>query len=65
MPELTLRDVPPRLMNELREWATLRRSTMEAAAVEMIRIGLCHARERNPSLPLDLVSPIKGTRTDG
>jgi len=35
-----------RLMNELREWTVLRRSTVEQAAIEMIRIGLYQTRER-------------------
>jgi len=59
---LTLHDIPPRLMNELREWATLRRSTVEAAAVEIIRIGLYQTREQRQKLPEGLDVTDDGTR---
>ena len=52
MPELTLPDMRPRLMNELREWAALRRSTVEKAAVEMIRIVLHQMRGPHQEPPL-------------
>ena len=54
MPELMLHDVPPRLMNELREWAALRRTNIEQAAIEMIRIGLYETRARGGELPAGL-----------
>ena len=45
MADLTLR-VPQRLMAEPREWAQLRRSTVEGAAVEMIRTYVPGMRQR-------------------
>ena len=62
MPELTIPDVPPRLINELREWATLRRSTVEAAAIEMIRIGLHQTRDRDREMSALIDSADHGTR---
>ena len=57
MPELLLPDVPPRLMSELREWAALRRVSVEHAAMEMIRVGLQwtrdEARKRSEGLDVD------------
>ena len=35
-----LRDLPPRMMRELEDWAALRRTTPEAAAVELLRVAL-------------------------
>jgi hypothetical protein len=52
-------------MNELREWAALRRSTIEAAAIEMIRIGLHQTPGiRGRSCRRGWTSPIKESRTD-
>ena len=48
-------------MNELRAWAALRRSTIEAAAIEMIRIGLHQTRDQGRDHPLADV-PDDGTR---
>ena len=60
MPELLLSDIPIRLMKELREWAALRRYSVEDAAIEMIRIGLYETRRQNvPERPEDV--PPKGT----
>jgi hypothetical protein len=61
LPEL-LPDVPPRLMNELREWAGLRRSSVEAAAIEMIQIGLHARRDQGAKLPEGLDVMEEGTR---
>lgn len=61
MAELILRDLPERLLAELNDWARLRRSSPEKAAVELIRIGLHAVRERRPDLAdLDVAEP--GTR---
>ena len=60
MPELLLADIPIRLIDELREWAALRRCSVQGAAIEMIRIGLYETRRPNvPERPED-VRP-KGT----
>lgn len=53
MADLTL-GVPQRLMAELREWAQLRPTTVEEAAVEMIRIGLHQTRKQNDQPPAGL-----------
>ena len=62
VPELTLRDLPPRVMSELLEWATLRKCSVEAAALEMIRIGLFQTRDRGQTLPEGLDVTDEGTR---
>jgi hypothetical protein len=59
MPDLML-DVPQRLMAELRDWAKLRRGTVEEAAVEMMRIRLHAVREREQPLRPDLDVPDDG-----
>jgi hypothetical protein len=46
MASLTLHKLSPRLVNELNEWARTRRKTPEAAAVELVRIGLDITSER-------------------
>lgn len=40
MASITLHDISPRFMADLRAWAKLRRKSEEAAAKELIRIGL-------------------------
>jgi hypothetical protein len=50
MPDLAL-DVAQRLMANLLEWAKPRRTTIELAAVEMIRIGLHATRDQEQKLP--------------
>ena len=35
-----LRDLPSKMMREVEEWAALRRTTLEAAAVELLRVAL-------------------------
>jgi len=62
MAELRLEDVPPRLMAELREWAQLRRTTLELAAHELLRVGLHAVRDRGQELPAGLDVTDKGTR---
>jgi hypothetical protein len=55
MAELTLTDLPPRPVAEIKDWAKLRRETPEAAAVELLWIGLHAVRERrqDPDALLD------------
>ena len=50
MADLTLPNLPETLMVELREWAALRRCSVETAAIEMIRIGLYQTRDRHQEL---------------
>lgn len=51
MTDLLLSNLPAKLIKEISEWATLRRTTPERAAVELLRIGL-HATspEMNESI---------------
>jgi hypothetical protein len=49
-------------MNELRDWAALRRSTIEAAAIEMIRIGIYQTRDHGQDLPPRFEVTDDGTR---
>lgn len=46
MPSLTLRNLPPRLMEDIKAWARMRRKSEEAAAVELLRIGVDVTSER-------------------
>ena len=47
MPDLMLRDLPPKMMREAEEWAALRQTTPEAAAKELLRIALHVTADRH------------------
>jgi hypothetical protein len=47
MPDLMLRDLPPKMMREVEEWAALSRTTPEAAAKELLRIALHVTADRH------------------
>lgn len=51
MPDLPLSDVPLRVIEEICDWARLRRCSLEAAAVELIRLGLHSVREQHRQPP--------------
>lgn len=62
MSSITLRNLPPRLMEDIKAWARIRRKSAEAAAVELLRIGVDVTSERAPvesTRPLDTIPRIR------
>src|ERR1043166_1543749 len=51
MANLTIPNVPVKLIEEIRQWAALRRTTEDLAVIELLRIGLHAVRDQNWSNP--------------
>jgi plasmid stability protein len=65
MSTLTLRNLSPRLMEDIKAWARMRRKSQEAAAVELLRIGLDVTSERaqaESKRALDIIQRVRDRR---
>ena len=65
MPDLLLSNLPAKLVREITEWATLRRTTPERAAVELLRIGLHVTSEEVQGPVRDALDVIKRVKRRG